>query len=460
MKKYNGIISRIKSYAKKAAVIAPLVFLSYCGTQNDCEKKDCPSPGLQNTAPVFDTMPLIEINRGSQAVVDLLQYLSDKEGDKIYCSVGESQNFIATIDDCVATILPKDGYLGIDNVEFVATDSKGASSSYKAAVSSYFTNTAPVISAIPDVQIPRDTPISINLNDYITDPEGDSFICGITDPVNFDVVMDDCMLTITPLPKYVGTEEVKIEVKDEYGAGSYDYFNITTFFTNHNPVFSGPDSLSTHKNIAVSVNLNDYLSDEDGDALTCTAAPNSNLEIAINNCNVTITPKPEYYGGEVVSFTATDVNGGSASKNVNLSIDNPYGCESIYSKAVQQPDGSYSARVDMRFYYHPTGFILNPGKLVEIKTNGIGCWSGGLCNGPDEVPWQTWGIYYALKSTSTGQVSGASYAGSTIRLQNGNPTESYELLMVIPDGSYRYSCTSEYYKDNSGFFTTTITPLN
>ena len=241
-----------------SAFVAAFIYCS-CGNNkpdNTTEPQIQYVTAPQNSAPVFSPLEDITINRNSQAVVDLKTHITDKEGDKVYCSVtNNAADFIITIDDCVATIRPYNDFIGSQSVKFTATDAKGASSCQDAYIIAVFLNSAPVISAIPDVTMDRNATSVIDLNDYITDPEGDSFTCSVPSTPHFSISESGCALAITPEAGFVGTEQARVDVTDKYCAVSTGYFNLTTTFTNHNPVFSGPDSLSTHKNISVSVNF-------------------------------------------------------------------------------------------------------------------------------------------------------------------------------------------------------------
>ena len=69
-------------------------------------------------------------------------------------------------------------------------------------------------------------------------------------------------------------------------------------------------------------NLNDYFNDPDGDLLRFSFTGNSNINITINNGNVSFVPKKDFFGRETVIFTASDGNLSSNSNNIILDIKN------------------------------------------------------------------------------------------------------------------------------------------
>ena len=351
-------------------------------------------------------------------------------------------------------------YIAALPLAFICYCGSGKSNNEQTTPTSY--NRPPIFSGLTGVIMNRNTPTTINLNDYITDPEGDAFTCSADASEHFDISVEDCLATITPETDYVGDEPVQFIAIDYYGASSSQNVNLKTVIPpNSPPIFSGLEEIVTNKNISVSVNLLDYITDPEGDSITCSAGTPQNFGITIDNCVIAITPNPEYWGSEPVTFTATDSKGDSSSKNVNLTANNPYGCESIYSQAVMQDNGSHNARVDLRFYSHPTGIILQPNNVAAIMSEGSGCWNPYSCAGPDVAP-STWGLYAGLRRVDTGDILSYGYLGSTGAVQNYFGVQC-ELVFFIPDGSSNSGCVESYYSDNGaygnyqGYFTSNIT---
>jgi len=82
-------------------------------------------------------------------------------------------------------------------------------------------------------------------------------------------------------------------------------------------IISNEDVITTFN-----LNLNDYFNDPDGDLLRFSFTGNSNINITINNGNVSFVPKKDFFGRETVIFTASDGNLSSNSNNIILDIKN------------------------------------------------------------------------------------------------------------------------------------------
>ena len=134
--------------------------------------------------------------------------------------------------------------------------------------------------------------------------------------------------------------------------------------------------------------------------------------------------------------------------------EEPYGCEDTDAQFDEiEPNSLYEGDISMRFYITPTGILFDGGELLQIDVSGEGCWYQDMCNGPDDVPQQTWGVYGGYRQmpgeNPVNMFKVGSHYEGTVELP---PTGTHELLLMIPDGSDSSYCDEYLYQDNSGYF--------
>lgn len=131
----------------------------------------------------------------------------------------------------------------------------------------------------------------------------------------------------------------------------------------------------------------------------------------------------------------------------------PYGCEggSVFEET--EPNTAYSGEINMRFYANPTGILFDGGELLTIDISGEGCWYPDMCQGPDQVPQETWGVYAGYRQMAGESPVNLFQVGSHYEgIVELPPGGTHELMLVIPDGNYETSCDETLYQDNSGYF--------
>ena len=162
-----------------------------------------------------------------------------------------------------------------------------------------------------------------NLNDYFNDPDGDLLRFSFTGNSNINITINNGNVSFVPKKDFFGRETVIFTASD--GNLSSNSNNIILDIKNVNdmPVLINniPD-LEFDEDTTFNLNLNDYFNDPDGDLLRFSFTGNSNINITINNGNVSFVPKKDFFGRETVIFTASDGNLSSNSNNIILDIKN------------------------------------------------------------------------------------------------------------------------------------------
>jgi len=194
------------------------------------------------------------------------------------------------------------------------------------------TNTAPVITSIPDIAFNEDSyNDTLNLSDYVSDSEDSDSALTWTASNNVNVIVTIGQTTkkanFTALANWSGSENIKFTVNDTSGLTANDTILVTVNAVNDAPTFNSskqipnmtwPEDISNS-----SLNLSKYFYDIDGDTLNFTSTGTINIIVYIGNSTgtVNLTPNANWSGMNYVVFTAKDTSGLNAtSNNVTLNV--------------------------------------------------------------------------------------------------------------------------------------------
>ena len=185
------------------------------------------------------------------------------------------------------------------------------------------TNLAPIITnETASVSVNEDETIEIDILQYATDANGDElFINQIMDGHHGVIEVVDGKWVYTPNENFNGTDTIKYEVKDSWGAIANGSLSINVI-----PINDAPTADIDHawvredgwRYLAVTA----WADDVDGDALsieTFTQAQHGMVEQF--NGSLRYKPNAHFNGTDEFSYTITDGNGGSITKTVTIDVD-------------------------------------------------------------------------------------------------------------------------------------------
>ncbi|UCD18590.1 MAG: hypothetical protein JSV44_06720, partial [Candidatus Zixiibacteriota bacterium] len=175
-------------------------------------------------------------------------------------------------------------------------------------------NEPPVVTDIPDQTISEgDVFATINLDDYVSDPDNSDAEMTWTATGNTDLTVDitDRVATIgIPDPEWSGSEIITFRATDPGDLFDEDAATFTVTAVNDAPVVTDiPDQMILEGETFATINLDDYVSDADNaDAeMIWTATGNTDLTVDIVDRVATIIiPDENWYGFETITFRATD----------------------------------------------------------------------------------------------------------------------------------------------------------
>jgi len=188
----------------------------------------------------------------------------------------------------------------------------------------------PVVSGIPDQTIEEGkTFASIKLDDYVSDPDNiDSEIkwsySGNT-KLNVNIDANRVAVITIPDPEWNGSETITFTAKYPGGLSASDSAKFTVTPVNDPPVVTDiPGQTIEEGKAFASIKLDDYVSDPDNpdSEITWTYTGNTmlNVNIDANRVAFITASDPEWNGSEIITFTAKDPGGLTASDSAKFTV--------------------------------------------------------------------------------------------------------------------------------------------
>lgn len=285
-----------------------------------------------NDAPAWSTLADITLLEDTVAnrVLDLWKLASDVDhldNQLIFNITQSSANLNPSIEDLrYLTLKPTKDYSGSDNIRLSVSDNLlSASSTLNVHITNVEDN--PFIQTVPDLSTNEDTPATLDLSAYVSDP--DEPLSSLTiDMSGFDTALVTLQLsgakvTLTPKPDKFGTTKATLTVKDSQGNSTSSSFGINIISVNDPPVVNAGEDLIL--DIGVPVTLKGTATDVDGDRLTTIWKVTQNTSTGLELSKLsTLEPvvKASSAGTFILNLTASD-NFTSVSDTVQIKINLP-----------------------------------------------------------------------------------------------------------------------------------------
>ena len=272
---------------------------------------------------------------GSAASVNVAQYFTDPDGDALTYTARSSRTGIVTAAVLGATVTFRPVAAGTATVTVTAHDPGGLSVTQSIAVTvedDGGTNRAPQATG----SIPAQTltvggrAASVNIAQYFSDPDGDALTYTASSSRTGIVMAVLSGNTVTLTPVTAGTAMVTVTARDPGGLSATQSIAVTVEDdggTNRAPQAIGsiPAQTLTAGGRAASVNIAQYFSDPDDDALTYTASSSRTGIVMAVLSGSTVTLTPVTAGTAMVTVTARDPGGLSATQTVAVTVDDAGG---------------------------------------------------------------------------------------------------------------------------------------
>ena len=249
---------------------------------------------------------------------------SDPDGDALTVTTASAPNGGVVINaNGTITYTPNPDFNGVDVVTYTINDGNGGTSTATLTIGVGLVNDVPVATAIPNRINLDAASVSVPVAASFSDPDGD--------PLSFTATGLPNGLSINPVTGLIsgtidkgasqpngGVYVVTITAADGQGGS----VNQTFTWTVTNPVpTAANDSAATQEDTPVTVAVVANDRDPDADALTVTAASAPNGSVVINpDGTITYRPNANFNGGDVITYTISDGNGGTSTATATINI--------------------------------------------------------------------------------------------------------------------------------------------
>jgi uncharacterized repeat protein (TIGR02543 family) len=286
-----------------------------------------------NDPPVVSDIPDQTIDEGDSfltiALDDYVEDIEDADAD-ISWSFADNTDLTVSITDRVATItVPDADWSGSETITFTAQDLDGGTDDDSATFTVNAVNDPPVVSDIPDQNVAEGVAFdTIDLDDFVNDVDNadDEITWTSSGETELSVSIVDRVATITaPSAFWSGVETITFTAGDPGGETDSDSATFTVTAVVEPPVVEDiPDQEIEEGDTFTTIALDDYVSDPDhtDKELVWTYSNNTDLLVDIdeNRIATITTPDGDWFGAEMITFTATDPDSVSDSDNATFTI--------------------------------------------------------------------------------------------------------------------------------------------
>jgi len=264
--------------------------------------------------------------------LDLDNYVHDPDNskDELIWGVSDNYNVEITIDPVthVAEFCGKPDWNGAETVLFTVTDPGLLSDSEDMLVTVTPVNDAPVISDIPDVEFEENSCYSLDLDNYVSDPDNtdSELVWSVSGNNNVDISINPSTHEAEFCSyDWYGQETVTFKVKDPEGLFDTDTVKVTVthVHVNQPPVISDIPDVELYQNTCHELDLDLYVSDPDhaNDELTWSVTGEDYVDISIDpETHIAEICANDWTGQDTVKFKVTDPDGASDSDYVIVTV--------------------------------------------------------------------------------------------------------------------------------------------
>jgi len=297
----------------------------------------CDADGGTDTATVNVTVgaanqpPIVRNNAtttpvNTAVVMPVVDNDTDPDGDTLtITATTPPSNGSITVSGNDVTYTPSSGYVGVDSYTYTVSDGNGNNGTATATVTIQApANQPPVLIDDNFSATPFDTPVTMDVTNNDSDPEGDTLtVVSTTNPSNGTVSISGNNVVYTPNPGHVGPDSYTYTVSDGNGntATATASVNISAASQGLNAV---NDSASTDYQTPVTINVASNDINPDGGA-TCvnnidTNPSNGFVSISSNGQDIMYTPNNGFTGTDSFVYTACDSEGDLDTATVTITV--------------------------------------------------------------------------------------------------------------------------------------------
>ncbi len=257
---------------------------------------------------------------GKAESLGLSRYFSDPDGDELVFTAAVSEEGMASVEVSGSVVTVTAVAKGLVTVTLTATDTEGLAATQEFMVT--VPNRAPVVSgAVEGRTIAVGETSVLNLSGHFSDPDVDALVYAAesSDAKVAGVAVSDDALAVTAAAK--GTATVIVTATDTEGLTATLEFLVTV--PNRAPLAAGSiEARTIEVGKAESLELSDYFSDPDGDALAFVAVSSDPGVAGARVSGSVLTVSAVAKGRTRLVATATDPEGLAATHEFSVTVPN------------------------------------------------------------------------------------------------------------------------------------------
>lgn len=224
-----------------------------------------------NDAPVFLTLPAINLSEELHKSIDLSYYVHDVDDNfnqLQFSYSGNSHVLVSISSRGQATFSADSLWYGQEVISLGVTDRAGAEDAGNVTVFKQNLAHAPSISGLPAVQVDEDAQTSLELANYVSDPDQpvDQLSWSFSGEEHIQLVYDaqNMHLQITPRADWFGVEKISLRVEDTDHYFDIDTLSITVLPVNDAPQILPVPNISIFGSSVYTLDLKEFIFDADG----------------------------------------------------------------------------------------------------------------------------------------------------------------------------------------------------
>jgi VCBS repeat-containing protein len=296
------------------------------------------SDGQGGTATATVTVTVTPVNDAPVAINDsattpedvsvtvtVLANDSDVDGDPLTVTAATAANGSVVINaNGTLTYTPRANFNGSDTISYTISDGKGGTAAATVAVTVTAVNDAPIVAAqLPTRSNVDAASVSVATAGGFSDVDSATLTysaSGLPAGLTIDTATGVISGVVDRSASQIsgGRYDVTVTATDQAGASASQTFRWT--ITNPAPVAANDSAtVDEDRSVIVPVLAND--TDPDGDPLTVVSASAANGTVTINaDGTLTYVPRANFNGSDLISYTISDGQGGTASATVTVTI--------------------------------------------------------------------------------------------------------------------------------------------
>ncbi|HLG24818.1 MAG TPA: hypothetical protein VI564_07860, partial [Candidatus Nanoarchaeia archaeon] len=179
----------------------------------------------ENAAPVCN-LPFVSILKNTESQINLDEYCTDAEGDKIEYSSGLAENISVNLFNSTLALTPDINFTGIRYLIITANDSINHSSYNLTLGVLDEILQKPVCTLIPNITIEKNSNFTMNLGDFCSDASNSTLYFSSYETENIEVGISGSDAIIIPIINFTGTEFMFFTVNNSKSVTVTNVFRI------------------------------------------------------------------------------------------------------------------------------------------------------------------------------------------------------------------------------------------